>query len=157
MKKTKKVGNIQWSCIIVVYPLVFPWWCSLSQWHDSQCFNSLWLMAKILKAYFSNSLYRIVVSAFAVDFIWMPQNLIYGRLILVQVMAWCHQAITERMLTQISVATWRHWALLRPSYAIWLHKSSSHWLTHWGRDKMATISRRHFQMHFPEWKCINFD
>ena len=65
--------------------------------------------------------------------------------------------LTERMLTQISVATWRHWALLRPSYAIWLHKSSSHWLTHWGRDKMATISRQHFQMHFPEWKCINFD
>ena len=25
--------------------------------------------------------------------------------------------------------------------------------THWGRDKMAAISRRHFQMHFPESTC----
>ena len=30
-------------------------------------------------------------------------------------------------------------------------------LIHWGRDKMAAISRRHFQMYFLEWKCINFD
>ena len=30
-------------------------------------------------------------------------------------------------------------------------------LTHWGRDKCPTFSRRHFQMHFLEWKCINFD
>ena len=29
--------------------------------------------------------------------------------------------------------------------------------THWGRDKMATISRWHFQMHFLEWKCKHFD
>ena len=29
--------------------------------------------------------------------------------------------------------------------------------THWGRDKMADISRRHFQVHFLEWKCLNFD
>ena len=30
-------------------------------------------------------------------------------------------------------------------------------LTHWGRDKMAAISRRYFQVHFPEWKCLNSD
>ena len=36
---------------------------------------------------------------------------------------------------------------------IWRHQS----LTHWGRDKWPTFSRRHFQMHFLEWKCINFD
>ena len=30
-------------------------------------------------------------------------------------------------------------------------------LTLWDRDKTAAISRRYFQMHFPEWKCINFD
>ena len=30
-------------------------------------------------------------------------------------------------------------------------------LTHWGRDKWPPFSRRHFQMHFLEWKCINFD
>ena len=30
-------------------------------------------------------------------------------------------------------------------------------LTDWGRDKWPPFSRRHFQMHFLEWKCINFD
>ena len=29
--------------------------------------------------------------------------------------------------------------------------------THWGRDKMAANSWRHFQMHFLEWKYVNFD
>ena len=29
-------------------------------------------------------------------------------------------------------------------------------LTHRGRDKMATIFQMTFQVHFPEWKCINF-
>ena len=28
-------------------------------------------------------------------------------------------------------------------------------LTHWGRDKSTPFRRRHFQMHFLEWKCIN--
>ena len=30
-------------------------------------------------------------------------------------------------------------------------------LTHWGRDKRPPFSRRHFQMDFLEWKCMNFD
>ena len=30
-------------------------------------------------------------------------------------------------------------------------------LTHWGRDKWTPFRRRHFQMHFLEWKCLNFD
>ena len=30
-------------------------------------------------------------------------------------------------------------------------------LTHWGQDKWPPFSRRHFQMHFLQWKCINFD
>ena len=29
-------------------------------------------------------------------------------------------------------------------------------LTHWGREKWTPFRRRHFQMHFLEWKCINF-
>ena len=29
-------------------------------------------------------------------------------------------------------------------------------LTHWGRNKMATVFRRRFQMHFLEWKRMNF-
>ena len=30
-------------------------------------------------------------------------------------------------------------------------------LTHWGRDKWTPFRRRHFQMHFLQWKCLNFD
>ena len=30
-------------------------------------------------------------------------------------------------------------------------------LTHWGREKWTPFSRRHFQMHFLEWKCLIFD
>ena len=30
-------------------------------------------------------------------------------------------------------------------------------LTHWGRDKWTPFRRRHFQLHFPEWKCLNSD
>ena len=30
-------------------------------------------------------------------------------------------------------------------------------LTHWGLDKMAAISQTTFQMHFLEWKCLNFN
>ena len=35
--------------------------------------------------------------------------------------------------------------------------SMSKYLTHWGRDKWPPFSRRHFQMDFLEWKCMNFD
>ena len=37
------------------------------------------------------------------------------------------------------------------------HSSNNDLLTHWGRYKMANISRQHFQMHFLEWKYMNFD
>ena len=30
-------------------------------------------------------------------------------------------------------------------------------LTHWGRDQWPPFSRRHFQMHFLDWKYVNFD
>ena len=30
-------------------------------------------------------------------------------------------------------------------------------LTHWGRHKWPPFSRRHFQMHFLEWICMDFD
>ena len=30
-------------------------------------------------------------------------------------------------------------------------------ITHWGWDKWPPFARRHFQMHFLEWKYINFD
>ena len=41
-------------------------------------------------------------------------------------------------------------------YSMWT-RSITFLLTHWGQDKMAAISRRHFQMYFLEWKCMNFD
>ena len=37
------------------------------------------------------------------------------------------------------------------------HDIDSTVLTHWGQDKWPPFFRRHFQMHFLEWKCINFD
>ena len=30
-------------------------------------------------------------------------------------------------------------------------------LTYWGRDKQLPFCRRHFQMHFRQWKQLNFD
>ena len=30
------------------------------------------------------------------------------------------------------------------------------YLTHWRREKWTPFSRRHFQMHFLQWKCTNF-
>ena len=34
---------------------------------------------------------------------------------------------------------------------------TSAYLTHWGRDKCPPFPRRHFQMHFLEWKYMNSD
>ena len=55
-----------------------------------------------------------------------------------------------------------------PQRLFWVNEKTDKWamrplviwpcrLTYWGRDKMAAISRRHFQMHFLEWKYMNFD
>ena len=41
------------------------------------------------------------------------------------------------------------WKLTRKRY--------SNCLTHSGRDKWTSFCRRHFQLHFPEWKCLNSD
>ena len=30
-------------------------------------------------------------------------------------------------------------------------------LSHWGQDKWTPFRRRHFQMHFLQWKCYNYD
>ena len=47
-------------------------------------------------------------------------------------------------------------------YCIWISHDinlmpNASLLTHWGRDKWAPFSRRHFQMYFLEWKCMDFD
>ena len=31
------------------------------------------------------------------------------------------------------------------------------YLTHWGQDHIDAILRQHFQKHFLEWKCLNFN
>ena len=42
------------------------------------------------------------------------------------------------------------------TYRITATSRVSEW-THWGWNKMAAISRRHSEMDFLEWKCMNFD
>ena len=61
---------------------------------------------------------------------------------------WIHWRIVEFMVvgTEISpyiivpMAARQHW---------WM------WLTHWGREQWTPFSRRHFQMHFLQRKCMN--
>ena len=44
-----------------------------------------------------------------------------------------------------------------PKWSI-VHHVVHRWsLTHWGRDKWTPFRRRHFQMHFLEWKCLISD
>ena len=38
-----------------------------------------------------------------------------------------------------------------------LNELSAKALTHWGRGKWTPFRRRHFQMHFLEWKYLNSD
>ena len=49
------------------------------------------------------------------------------------------------------ILTFKH-KMLQLSHVVPMYQ-----LIHWGQAKMAAISRRHFQIYFPEWKCINFD
>ena len=56
----------------------------------------------------------------------------------------------------IRICLWRwswYWNLYLVAWGVALWTCYS--LTHWGRHKMATFPGRHFQMHFPEWKCLN--
>ena len=46
---------------------------------------------------------------------WMPLDLTDDKSTLVQVMAWCRQALPEPMFTQLYVAKWRHWASMSQS------------------------------------------
>ena len=41
------------------------------------------------------------------------------------------------------------WNTVGTGYSWWC-------LTHWGREKWTPFSRRHFQMHFLQWKCMGF-
>ena len=45
----------------------------------------------------------------------------------------------------------------RPYFLYNMYDKTSLSLTHWGWDKWTPFHRRHFQMHFLEWKCLNSD
>ena len=51
--------------------------------------------------------------------------------------------------------------IISRSYLTYVPTAYLKWKTpieaHWGRDKWPPFSIYHFQMHFREWKCINFD
>ena len=94
--------------------------------------------------------------------------------------------LSQPMLTRFTVAytcsTRGRWVNSSwPSYAMWLQRSGSSqsstkplpesmltyhkgglWhsldnnLTHWARNNWTPFRRRHFQMHFLEWKRMNF-
>ena len=51
---------------------------------------------------------------------------------------------------QKNFLTWQSTLVVISSY-LWVS------FTYRGRDKMADIFRRHFQLQFLEWKCMNFD
>ena len=55
-----------------------------------------------------------------------------------------HNSFTNPMFYMINIGI--KYAMGQPTYQ----------LTHWGRDKMAAIFQTIFQMHFLEWKCMNF-
>ena len=44
------------------------------------------------------------------------------------------------------------WYIFDTSYIA--HPTHKDLLTHWGPDKMAVVSWRHFQMHFLQWKWL---
>ena len=45
----------------------------------------------------------------------------------------------------------------RVRYHPWYVEFSNIYLTHWRRNEIRPFCRRQFQMHFLEWKCIDFD
>ena len=55
---------------------------------------------------------------------------------------------------------WFHFEIAYSYQALSYYKegvSTPSYLTHWGREIWPTFPRRHFEMHFLEWKCMNFD
>ena len=66
-----------------------------------------------------------------------------------------NKSLLEPMLSQIQVAIWRHKATL--SELCMMNQLNLRPLKHIEAEtKWPPSSRRHFQMDFIEWKCINF-
>ena len=114
---------------------------------------------------------------------WMPQDLTGDQSTLIQVMDWCWQA-TSHYLNQCWLVLWHHMVSLDHNEFItclqWINKlfrslkkstpllyMTKHWLitenSKWAnytlrpRQNGCHFNRRHFQIHFLEWKCKNFD
>ena len=88
-------------------------------------------MTIVLKVWFCNSLYKIIVSVPIVKF-WMPQNRTNNKLTLVQAMAWCCQA-TSHYLSWCWPRFMSPYGITRPpvndACPISLHKTDK--LTQW--------------------------
>ena len=76
---------------------------------------------------------------------WLPQDLTDDKSTLVQVMAWCHQA-TSHYLSKCWLSSLSPYGVARPQ---WVNVSFN--------TLRPRQHGRHFQMHFLEWKCMNFD
>ena len=115
---------------------------------------------------------------------WMSMDLTDNKSTLVQVMAWCRQT-TNHYLSQCWPRFMSPYVITRPQWVdsiikikesitklcVYFQERSPDdvmtWkcfpqltgslLTHWGQDKLTPFRRRHFQRHFLEWKCYNFD
>ena len=111
--------------------------CTNRYWHKD-CLTH-WPLGNIavdLKVSFSTSLYRVIAWVLTVAFRPRPQNLTSEKLLLIQVMALCHQATNHYYLNQCGPrimlpydVTWPQWVNLiwtvkrDPNYLHMTHKS----------------------------------
>ena len=96
----------------------------------------------IFKYIFANEKFCILIN---ISLNFVPKCQVNNIPGLVQIMAWqwiSDKPLSEPMLTQFT-----------DIYA----SLGGNELTHWGRDKWTPFRRRHFQMHFLQWKCLNSD
>ena len=89
---------------------------------------------------------------------FVPKGPINNIPALVQIMAW-HRPGDKPLSEPMMVSLLTHICVTRPQWVkiIEIVHFWNHCLTHWGRDKMATFRRGHFQTYFLQWKCLNFD
>ena len=71
---------------------------------------------------------------------WMPQNRTKGKSILVQVLAWCHQA-TSHYLSQCWPRSILPYGIIRLQWIKTLQHMLTHGLTHWGRVTHIWINK----------------
>ena len=124
------------------------------------CYNSvaLGIYGWNLKLVKSNLISRVNILRISckIALRWISKDSTDDSLTLVWVMALYHQE-TSYYLCKVDP----DFDKLICSSEYWFKKlriiKTHHKLTHRGRDKMDAILRRHFQVHFLEWKCLNSD